>query len=102
MLRAQVTALARVPKSPATPLVTATETETDPVAAQITAAGALSGSEQQGEQQAAEALARRAARYAWALLLARIHEVFPLSAHAAAARCESSPSSPTPLPSARS
>ena len=71
VLRAQVTALAGVGKSAATPLVTATETETEPVAAQIAAAGASSGSEQQGEPQVEEALARRAARYAWALLLAR-------------------------------
>jgi len=73
-LRAQVTALVGVPESPTTPLVTATETETEPIAAQITAPGASSDSEEQAE----EALLRRAARYAWALLLARIYEVFPL------------------------
>ena len=73
-LRAQVTALVGVPESPTTPLVTATETETEPIAAQITAPGASSDSEEQAE----EALLRRAARYAWALLLARIDEVFPL------------------------
>ena len=73
-LRAQVTALVGVPESPTTPLVTATETETEPIAAQITAPGASSDSEEQTE----EALLRRAARYAWALLLARIYEVFPL------------------------
>jgi hypothetical protein len=71
-LRAQVTALAGVPESPTAPLVTATETE--PIAAQITAPGASSDSEEQAE----EALLCRAARYAWALLLARIDEVFPL------------------------
>jgi DNA-directed RNA polymerase subunit RPC12/RpoP len=77
-LRAQVTTLAGVPESLTAPLVTATETETEtePIAAQITAPGASSGSE--GEEQAEEALLRRAARYAWALLLARIYEVFPL------------------------
>ena len=73
-LRAQVTALVGVPESPTTPLVTATETETEPIAAQITAPGASSDSEEQAE----EALLRRAARTAWALLLARIDEVFPL------------------------
>ena len=49
-------------------------TETEPIAVQITAPGASSDSEEQAE----EALLRRAARYAWALLLARIDEVFPL------------------------
>ena len=39
-LRAQINALAGVPKSSTAPLVTATETETAPIAAQITAAGA--------------------------------------------------------------
>ena len=73
-LRAQVTALAGVPESPTAPLVTATETEPEPIAARITAPGASSHSEEQAE----EALLRRAARYAWALLLARIYEVFPL------------------------
>ena len=61
-----------MPDSPTAPLVTATETE--PIAARITAPGASSHSEEQAE----EALLRRAARYAWALLLARIYEVFPL------------------------
>ena len=60
-----------MPESPTAPLVTATEIE--PIAAQITAPGASSDSEEQAE----EALLRRAARYAWALLLARIYEVFP-------------------------
>jgi hypothetical protein len=73
-LRAQVTTLAGVPESLTAPLVTATETETEPIAAQITAPGASSDSEEQAE----EALLRRAARTAWALLLARIDEVFPL------------------------
>ena len=75
-LRAQVTTLAGVPESLTAPLVTATETETEtePIAAQITAPGASSDSEEQAE----EALPRRAARYAWALLLARIDEVLPL------------------------
>ena len=75
-LRAQVTTLAGVPESLTAPLVTATETETEtePIAAQITAPGASSDSEEQAE----EALLRRAARCAWALLLARIDEVFPL------------------------
>ena len=73
-LRAQVTTLAGVPESLTAPLVTAAETETEPIAAQITAPGASSDSEEQAE----EALLRRAARYAWALLLARIYEVFPL------------------------
>ena len=40
-----------------------------------TAPGASSDSEEQAEE---EALLCRAARYAWALLLARIYEVFPL------------------------
>ena len=61
-----------MPERPTAPLVTATETE--PIAAQITAPGASSDSEEQAE----EALLRRAARYAWALLLARIDEVLPL------------------------
>ena len=61
-----------MPDSPTAPLVTATETE--PIAARITTPGASSHSEEQAE----EALLRRAARYAWALLLARIYEVFPL------------------------
>ena len=63
-----------MPESPTAPLLTATETETEPIAAQITAPGASSDS----EEQAKEALLCRAARYAWALLLARIDEVFPL------------------------
>jgi hypothetical protein len=77
-LRAQVTALAGVPESPTAPLTTATETE--PIAAtaaQITAPGASSDSKEQAEG-AEEAIHRRVARYAWALLLARIYEVFPL------------------------
>ena len=46
-LRAQVTALVGVPESPTTPLVTATETETEPIAAQITAPGASSNSKKE-------------------------------------------------------
>ncbi|MBK7675959.1 MAG: transposase [Candidatus Accumulibacter sp.] len=49
-------------------------TETEPIAVQITAPGASSDSEEQAE----EALLPRAARTAWALLLARIDEVLPL------------------------
>ena len=85
--------------------MTATETEREPIAARITGAGASSDSEQQGEQQAEEALARRAARSALRLGVAaraRIHEVFPPSVHAAAARCASSPPSPTRVSCARS
>ncbi len=63
-----------MPERPTAPLITATEPGTEPIAAQITAPGASSDSEEPAE----EALLRRAARYAWALLLARIHEVFPL------------------------
>jgi hypothetical protein len=73
-LRAQVTALAGVPERPTAPLVTATETETEPIAAPITAPGASSDSEEQAE----EAPLRRATGYVWALLLTRIDEVFPL------------------------
>ena len=78
-LRAQVTALAGVPESPTAPLATATETK--PIAAtaaQITAPSASSGSKEQADG-AEEAIHRRVARYAWALLLARIDEVFPLA-----------------------
>lgn len=63
-----------MPESPTALLVTATETGTEPIAALITAPGASSDSEEPAE----EALLRRAARYAGALLRARIHEVFPL------------------------
>jgi hypothetical protein len=45
---------------------------------------------------AAEPAHRRVARYAWALLLARIDEVFPLLGPPVAARCASSPSLPIP------
>ncbi len=48
-LRAQVTALVSVPESPTAPLVTAAETETEPVAVQVTAPGASSDSEEQAE-----------------------------------------------------
>jgi hypothetical protein len=77
-LRAQVTALAGLPERLTAPLATATETE--PIAAaaaQITAASVSSDSKEEAEG-AEEAIHRRAARYAWALLLARIYEVFPL------------------------
>ncbi len=57
--RAQVTALAGVPERPTAPLVTATETETEPIAAPITAPGASSDSEEQAE----EAPLRRATGY---------------------------------------
>lgn len=53
-------------------------------------------------QPAAEPAHRRAARYAWAALLARIYEVFPPCARSAAPRCASSPSSPTHLRSTTS
>jgi len=79
-LRAQVTALAGVPDS--TPRAAATD-PTDPPEPIATTAppintlspSSMGTAEARGEE---EALLRRAARYAWALLLARIYEVFPL------------------------
>ncbi len=65
-----------MPGSPTAPLTTATEPFAASVA-QITTASAPSRSKEEAEG-AGEAIHRRAARYAWALLLARIHDVFPL------------------------
>ncbi|MCM8596933.1 MAG: transposase [Candidatus Accumulibacter sp.] len=78
--RAQVTALAGMPDS--TPRSAATD-PTDPPEPIATPAppintpspSSMGTGEARGEE---EALLRRAARYAWALLLARIYEVFPL------------------------
>ena len=75
-LRAQVTALAGVPDS--TPRAAATDPP-EPIAKtapQINtpSPSSMGTEEAPGEE---EAIHRRAARYAWALLLARIHEVFP-------------------------
>jgi hypothetical protein len=70
-LRGQVTALAGVPDG--TPAADATGSIAAPI---VTPSRSSEGTkEAPGE---AEAIHRRAARYAWALLLARIHEVFPL------------------------
>ena len=67
-LRGPVTALAGVPDS--TPAAAAT------AAPRVTPSRASEGREEAPGE--AEAILRRAARYAWVLLLARIHEVFPL------------------------
>jgi hypothetical protein len=76
-LRAQVTAFAGVPDS--TPRAAATDPP-EPIA---TTASQINTRQpvvhgDRGSTGEEEALLRRAARYAWALLLARIHEVFPL------------------------
>jgi hypothetical protein len=63
-LRGQVTALAGVPDG--TP------------AADVTGSIAATTAPSRSSEGTAEAILRRAARYAWALLLARIYEVFPL------------------------
>ncbi len=76
-LRAQVTALAGVPDS--TPRSAATDPP-EPIATtappiNTPSPSSMGTEEARGEE---EALLRRATRYAWALLLARIDEVFPL------------------------
>jgi len=70
-LRGQVTALAGVPDG--TPAADATGSIAAPI---VTPSRSSEGTEEAPGE--AEAILRRAARYAWALLLARIHEVFPL------------------------
>ena len=74
-LRGQVTALAgTVPDG--TPAAAATESIAPSAAATARPSRSSEGTEEApGEE---EAIPRRAARYAWALLLARIDEVFPL------------------------
>ncbi len=73
-LRGQVTALAGVPDG--TPAAGATECIAPTAAPSPTPSRSSVGTEEApGEE---EAIHRRAARYAWALLLARIYEVFPL------------------------
>ncbi len=70
-LRGQVTALAGVPNG--TPAADATGSIAAPI---VTPSRSSEGTaEAPGD---ADAILRRAARYAWALLLARIYEVFPL------------------------
>jgi hypothetical protein len=73
-LRGQVTALAGVPDG--SPAADATESIA-PTAAPSVTPGRSSGGTEETPGEAA-AIHRRAARYAWALLLARIYEVFPL------------------------
>ncbi len=74
-LRGQVTALAgTVPDG--TPVAAATESIAPTAAPSARPSRSSEGTEEApGEE---EAIHRRAARYAWALLLARIYEVFPL------------------------
>jgi hypothetical protein len=73
-LRGHVTALAGVPDG--TPVAAATESIAPTAAPSATPSRSSEGTEEApGEE---EAIHRRAARYAWALLLARIYEVFPL------------------------
>jgi hypothetical protein len=73
-LRGQVTALAGVPDG--TPAAAATESIAATAAPRVTPSRSSEGTEEAPGE--AEAIHRRAARYAWALLLARIYEVFPL------------------------
>jgi len=73
-LRGPVTALAGVPDS--TPAAAATESIAATAAPRVTPSRASEGREEAPGE--AEAILRRAARYAWVLLLARIYEVFPL------------------------
>jgi hypothetical protein len=73
-LRGQVIALAGVPDG--TPPATATESIAASAAPSVTPGRSSEGTEEAPGE--AEAILRRAARYAWALLLARIYEVFPL------------------------
>jgi hypothetical protein len=73
-LRGQVIALAGVPDG--TPAATATESIAATAAPSVTPGRSSEGTEEAPGE--AEAILRRAARYAWALLLARIYEVFPL------------------------
>jgi hypothetical protein len=70
-LRGQVTALAGMPDG--TPAADAPGSIAAPI---VTPSRSSEGTEEAPGE--AEAILRRAARYAWALLLARIHEVFPL------------------------
>ena len=70
-LRGQVTALAGVPDG--TPAADATGSIAAPI---VTPSRSSEGTDEEPGQ--AEAILRRAARYVGALLLARIHEVFPL------------------------
>ena len=74
MLRGQVTALAGVPDG--TPAAAATESIAPTAAPSVTPSRASEGTEEAPGE--AEAFHRRAARTAWALPLARFHEVFPL------------------------
>ena len=59
-----------------TPAATATESIAATAAPSVTPGRSSEGTEEAPGE--AEAILRRAARYAWALLLARIYEVFPL------------------------
>jgi len=73
-LRAQVTALAGgTPRAAATDPPEPIATTAPPI--NTPSPSSMGTEEARGEE---EALLRRAARYAWALLLARIYEVFPL------------------------
>jgi hypothetical protein len=73
-LRGQVTALAGVPDG--TPAATATESIAATAAPSVTPGRSSKGTEETSGE--ADAIRRRVARYAWALLLARIYQVFPL------------------------
>jgi len=73
-LRWQVIALAGVPDG--TPAAAQTESIAASAAPSVTPNRSSEGTEEAPGE--VEAILRRAARYAWALLLARIHEVFPL------------------------
>ncbi len=73
-LRGQVTALAGVPDG--TPAATATESIAATAAPSVTPGRSSEGTEEAPGE--AKAILRRASRYAWAQLLARIDEVFPL------------------------
>ena len=74
-LRGQVTARAGTLPD-ATPAATATESIAPTAAATAKPSRSSEGTEKASGEE--EAIHRRAARYAWALLLARIYEVFPL------------------------
>ena len=73
-LRWQVIALAGVPDG--TPAAAQTESIAASAAPSVTPNRSSEGTEEAPGE--VEAILRRAARYAWALLLARIYEVFPL------------------------
>jgi hypothetical protein len=73
-LRAQVIVLAGVPDC--TPAAAETESIAATAAPSVTPNRSSEGTEEAPGE--VEAILRRAARYAWALLLARIYEVFPL------------------------